>query len=385
MNDPGVALQRIGAALCAGDRDAVMACLAVDSILEVGSGTDRRVFTNQGIGDAIDALLAGFEDLRLTPSSRRVSPSRVVEESVFSGVHHGVFAGVRPAGVRVHVNVRLTAESGPDSTLQSLLVDADARALFAQIAGTEDAIGVTGAMVATVRERHEGAVRVTDETNPPPAPALLAHARADPSPSRRRWLAPVGLFLAAAFLIWTGVSMIRSQDVQTALPGPAPALTATASATAVSPSASAAPQPSGGTPGSLPVIATAAPKTEPHVQAGRQVVLNSDVLFGFDSATLTSAATAALNRLAQQVRSANVTGTIQINGYTDNLGSFGYDLALSRARALAVARVLQGALAGRPVTLVPQGFGQANPVAPNTNDAGRAENRRVTIVLPAPG
>ena len=80
-----------------------------------------------------------------------------------------------------------------------------------------------------------------------------------------------------------------------------------------------------------------------------------------------------------------MTGTIQINGYTDNLGSVGYDIPLSGARALAVARVLQSALAGRPVTLVPQGFGQANPVAPNTNDASRARNRRVTIVLPTPG
>jgi outer membrane protein OmpA-like peptidoglycan-associated protein len=51
-----------------------------------------------------------------------------------------------------------------------------------------------------------------------------------------------------------------------------------------------------------------------------QVVLNSDVLFGFDPAALTPGAAAALNRLAQQVRDASVTGTIKINGYTDNLG-----------------------------------------------------------------
>ena len=79
-----------------------------------------------------------------------------------------------------------------------------------------------------------------------------------------------------------------------------------------------------------------------------------------------------------------MTGTIQINGYTDNLGSTAYDLALSQARALAVAQVLQAGLAGQQVTLAPQGFGQTSPVAPNTTDPNRARNRRVTIVLPTP-
>jgi outer membrane protein OmpA-like peptidoglycan-associated protein len=91
-----------------------------------------------------------------------------------------------------------------------------------------------------------------------------------------------------------------------------------------------------------------------------------------------------VTRIAKQVRSSVVTGTIQINGYTDNSGTVAYDRALSRSRALAVARVLQRGLVGRPVTLVPQGFGQSNPVAPNTSDASRARNRRVTIVLPVP-
>jgi len=77
-------------------------------------------------------------------------------------------------------------------------------------------------------------------------------------------------------------------------------------------------------------------------------------------------------------------GTIQVNGYTDNLGSIDYDLALSRTRALAVAGVLQRALVGLHVTLIPQGFGHANPIAPNTSGTGRARNRRVTIVLPVP-
>jgi len=108
-------------------------------------------------------------------------------------------------------------------------------------------------------------------------------------------------------------------------------------------------------------------------------------MFAFDSATLTPAATTSLARLAQLVRQNKVTGTIQINGYTDNLGGIDYDSALSRSRALAVARVLQSALVGLHVTLVPQGFGQGNPIAPNTSDAGRARNRRVTVVLPNHG
>jgi len=113
-------------------------------------------------------------------------------------------------------------------------------------------------------------------------------------------------------------------------------------------------------------------------------VLRSDVLFALNSAALTPAAKTAVTTLATQIRSSHVTGTIQINGYTDNLGSNAYDLALSKARALAVAQVLQAGLAGQQVTLAPQGFGQASPVAPNTTDPNRARNRRVTIVLPTP-
>ena len=112
------------------------------------------------------------------------------------------------------------------------------------------------------------------------------------------------------------------------------------------------------------------------------MVLRSDVLFALNSAALTPAAKAAVTTLATQIRSAHVTGTIQINGYTDNLGTVDKNLALSKARALAVAQVLQAGLAGQSVTLAPQGFGQANPVAPNTTDPNRARNRRVTIVLP---
>jgi outer membrane protein OmpA-like peptidoglycan-associated protein len=47
-----------------------------------------------------------------------------------------------------------------------------------------------------------------------------------------------------------------------------------------------------------------------------------------------------------------------------------------------VAVAMQPGLAGLPVRLQPQGFGDADPVASNATKAGQARNRRVTIVLP---
>jgi len=72
-------------------------------------------------------------------------------------------------------------------------------------------------------------------------------------------------------------------------------------------------------------------------------------------------------------------GSLERAGLVDD-GRF----AQARARALAVAEALQPALAGLSVTLQPQGFGDADPVASNATADGRARNRRVTIVLPTP-
>ena len=165
----------------------------------------------------------------------------------------------------------------------------------------------------------------------------------------------------------------------TAQPAAAPSLVA--QTPSPSPAATPAPSPSPTSSSStFPVIA--APQAHPHLQAGRQLVLRSDVLFSLGSATLTDSSRITLVRLAQSIAAAHLKGTIQINGYTDNTGTAASNAALSLARALAVARVLQAPLAGQAVTLVPQGFGETSPVATNSNAEGQASNRRVTIVLP---
>ncbi|HPF69630.1 MAG TPA: OmpA family protein [Candidatus Krumholzibacteria bacterium] len=71
---------------------------------------------------------------------------------------------------------------------------------------------------------------------------------------------------------------------------------------------------------------------------------------------------------------------LYVVGHTDNVGGFDANLTLSQDRAAAVVKVLvekHGVAAAR---LVPFGAGPTCPVAPNTDDAGRALNRRVELV-----
>ena len=69
----------------------------------------------------------------------------------------------------------------------------------------------------------------------------------------------------------------------------------------------------------------------------------------------------------------------RIDGHTDNVGSKAANLALSRARAASVkaALVARGVAAAR---LSSDGFGDAQPVADNATEDGRAQNRRVELV-----
>jgi len=71
---------------------------------------------------------------------------------------------------------------------------------------------------------------------------------------------------------------------------------------------------------------------------------------------------------------------LEIAGHTDNSGYLEYNLDLSRRRAMAVKSwfVSRGIDATR---LVAVGYGRSRPIAPNTNEAGRAKNRRIEFVL----
>ena len=114
------------------------------------------------------------------------------------------------------------------------------------------------------------------------------------------------------------------------------------------------------------------------------VTLKSDLAFGFNSSTLSPEAKSAVAAVAQQVRTAGLTGKIYVDGYTDGIGSAEYGMVLSQRRADAVSTYLQSRLLGAPVSIVSVGHGEVNPIASNATPAGQKQNRRVTITLPQP-
>lgn len=107
----------------------------------------------------------------------------------------------------------------------------------------------------------------------------------------------------------------------------------------------------------------------------------SMVNFGFDSANLTATAKTNLDKLAQVLVS-NPDTNINIYGHTDSKGSDTYNLSLSEKRANAVKSYLtsKGVASSR---IFAMGRGEAEPVASNDTDAGRAENRRVEFAITA--
>ena len=112
-----------------------------------------------------------------------------------------------------------------------------------------------------------------------------------------------------------------------------------------------------------------------------------DALFDFDKANIKREAEPALKQAGAIVRSSRLK-SLDVFGYTDNIGSDSYNLDLSERRARTVAQWLTSHDYMKKVPNVYiKGWGKADPVAPNQrpdgsdDPAGRALNRRVEIIL----
>lgn len=116
-------------------------------------------------------------------------------------------------------------------------------------------------------------------------------------------------------------------------------------------------------------------------RVGNQLVLNmpGNITFATDSADLASNFYPTLNSVALVLKKYNQT-YVDIMGHTDSTGSEQYNQELSQRRAGSVAAYLQSQ-GVEPARLITRGMGEGSPIAGNETAAGRAQNRRVEIVL----
>lgn len=114
---------------------------------------------------------------------------------------------------------------------------------------------------------------------------------------------------------------------------------------------------------------------------GNNIVLNmpNNVTFDSNSSNLKPAGANTLTGVAMVLKEYKDTD-VNIAGFTDSTGTRSLNMRLSQQRADSVssALILQGVDSGRLRT---QGMGPDNPVASNSTEAGKAQNRRVEITL----
>ena len=129
--------------------------------------------------------------------------------------------------------------------------------------------------------------------------------------------------------------------------------------------------------GALDIVA------ETRVTARGMIVNLSDILFEFNAATLQPEAREVLSRICG-ILLVTQDYRLEIEGYTDSIGSDDYNQRLSEERAANVERyLLECGL--ESTRMRARGFGKGYPIESNDTAEGRSKNRRVEIFLPDTG
>lgn len=112
------------------------------------------------------------------------------------------------------------------------------------------------------------------------------------------------------------------------------------------------------------------------IKAGETVVLRN-IFFKLNDYTLLPDSHVELNKIAEII-SQNTELKFEISGHTDNLGAVDYNQQLSEKRAKTVYDYLiQKGI--HPEQLIYKGYGSVKPIADNSTDEGRAQNRRTEL------
>lgn len=111
-----------------------------------------------------------------------------------------------------------------------------------------------------------------------------------------------------------------------------------------------------------------------------EVKILEQVLFDFDKATIKPESFPLLDQVAGILLDYPEVKKLEVQGHTDDKGNDAYNLTLSQARTESVMKYLigKGVAAER---LTAKGYGETQPVVPNTNATNRAKNRRVVFKI----
>ncbi|HEX9160840.1 MAG TPA: OmpA family protein [Thermoanaerobaculia bacterium] len=105
------------------------------------------------------------------------------------------------------------------------------------------------------------------------------------------------------------------------------------------------------------------------------------VRFGTDKYELDTSAQTALTDFANRVKALNDQYFIEVQGHTDDTGSSRYNEDLGQRRADSVRRYLSRQYSLPLNRMSTISYGDTLPVASNKTKAGRAQNRRVVLVV----
>ena len=102
--------------------------------------------------------------------------------------------------------------------------------------------------------------------------------------------------------------------------------------------------------------------------------------FSFDSFEIEPASKPLLDEYGKVLQEDLKDAVVVISGHTDATGAIPYNDALSLKRARTVRQYLISKHAIAPDRLSCQGYGEKRPIKPNTDEYGRAMNRRVEFI-----
>ncbi len=107
---------------------------------------------------------------------------------------------------------------------------------------------------------------------------------------------------------------------------------------------------------------------------------NSGVHFATNKYNITPDSKTTLDKLAAILVEYPDTNVLVV-GHTDSVGSDAYNMTLSKNRAYAVTNYFTQEKGLNPSRFTTNWYGESNPIATNDTPEGRAQNRRVNIVI----